>query len=77
MRHRQALLDQRHEMFLAEPLAPARQRGALERQRVLEALLAAEVLVIRILDSARAQHLVRQIVHVLEDQQTRHQPKST
>ena len=38
--HRMALLDQRHELLLAHPLAPARQRRAVEGQRVLEELLA-------------------------------------
>jgi hypothetical protein len=61
MRHRQALLDQGHELFLAQALAPARQRRAVEGQFVAEALLAAEVLVIRVLHPARAQHLVRQV----------------
>ena len=37
---RKALLDQRHELLLAHPLAPARQRRAVEGQLVLEELLA-------------------------------------
>jgi hypothetical protein len=41
---------------------------------VAKAQLAAEELVIRVLQPARAQHLVRQIGHVLEDEQPRHQP---
>ena len=40
--NRQALLDQRREPLLAHALAPARQRRAVERQPVLEELLAAE-----------------------------------
>jgi len=36
--------------------------------------LAAEELIIRVLQPARAQHLVRQIVHVLQDEQPGHQP---
>ena len=39
-----------------------------------EAQLAAEELVIGVLQPARAQHLVRQVVHVLQDQQPGHQP---
>ena len=39
-----------------------------------EAQLAAEELVIRVLQPERAQRLVRQIVHVLQDEQPRHQP---
>ena len=38
-----------------------------------EVLLAAEVLVIRILDPAQSELLVRQVVHVLEDRQAGHQ----
>jgi hypothetical protein len=41
---------------------------------VLENLLATELLEIRILDPSCAQLLVRQGMHMLEDQQTRHQP---
>src|SRR5271155_4336250 len=51
----------------SHPLAPARQRRAVERQLVLEELLAAEQLVIGILDPAGAQILVGEIVQVLED----------
>jgi hypothetical protein len=69
VRHRQALLDQGDELILAQPLAPARQRGAVERQLVAEYRFAAEVLVIGVLDPTRAQHLVRQRMQVLEDQQ--------
>jgi len=50
-----------------------RHRGAVERQFVTEAQFPAEELVIRVLQPARAQHFVRQIVHVLQDQQPRHQ----
>src|SRR5215472_16447460 len=39
-----------------------------------EELLAAEVLVIGVLHPARAQHLVRQRMHVLEDEETGDQP---
>lgn len=63
---RQTFLDQRDELLLAEPLAPARHRRSIERQPVAEAQLAAEVLVIGVLDPAGAQHLIREIVHVLE-----------
>ena len=64
VRHRQALLDQRQELLFAQPLAPAGQRGAFERQLMLETLLAAEVLIVRVLQPARAQDLVGQIVHM-------------
>src|ERR1700722_17542374 len=43
-RGRHALLYQRDELLLAHPLAPARQRRAVERRLVLEELLAAEQL---------------------------------
>ena len=68
----QALLDQRDELLLAHALAPARHRRAVERQRVLKELLAAEQLIIGVLDPALAQNLVGQIVHMLEDRQARH-----
>ena len=70
VRHRQALLEQRDQLLLAQALPPMRQRGAVERQFVTEAQFAAEKLVIRVLQPARAQHLVRQVVHVLQDEQT-------
>ena len=39
-----------------------------------KAQFAAEELVIRVLQPARAQHFVRQVVHVLENEQPGHQP---
>lgn len=54
VRHRQTFLDQRDELLLAEPLAPARHRRSIERQPVAEAQLAAEVFVIGVLDPACA-----------------------
>ena len=47
--HRKALLQQRRELFLAQPLAPPRQRRTIEGQRVAKALLAAKVLVVGVL----------------------------
>jgi len=70
----QALLEQGDELLLTHALAPARQRRAIEHQPVLEELLAAEVLVIGVLDPALAQHLIGQVIAVLEDRQPRHQP---
>jgi hypothetical protein len=52
-----------------------RQRRALERQSVTETQFAAEELIIRVLQPARAQNLVRQVVHVLQDEQPRYQPR--
>jgi hypothetical protein len=52
-----------------------RQRRAVEGQLMLEEFLAAEQLVIGILNPARAQILVGEIVHVLEDRKPRHQPR--
>ena len=69
----QALLKQRREALFAEPLAPARQRRAVEGQLVPEHMLAAEILEVRILNPARAERFVAQRMHVLEDEQTRHQ----
>ncbi|MGF6430983.1 hypothetical protein AB7M47_008101 [Bradyrhizobium elkanii] len=73
--HRQTFLDQRDELLLAEPLAPARHRRSIERQPVAEAQLAAEVLIIGVLDPAAAQHLIREIVHVLQDEQAGDKPR--
>src|ERR1035441_1701784 len=56
-------------------LAPARQRGAVGHQPVLKELLAAEVLVIRVLDPLLAQRLVGEVLHVLEDGKPRHQTR--
>ncbi len=42
---------------------------------MLKELLAAEQLEIRVLDPAFAQPLVREVVHVFEDRQPRHQPR--
>jgi hypothetical protein len=74
-RHRQALLDQRRKPLLPHPLAPAGQRRAVEGQLVPEELLAAEQLVIGVLNPARTKILVGEIVHVLEDREPRHQPR--
>jgi len=70
----QALLDQRDKLLLAHPLAPARQRRPIERGFVDEELLAAKKLKVRVLDPARAEILVGEIVCVLEDRKARHQP---
>ena len=51
---RKALLQQRLQLLLAHALAPARQRRAVEHQPVLEELLAAEELEIRVLHPAIA-----------------------
>jgi hypothetical protein len=74
-RNRQAFLNQARQALLPDPLAPARQRRAVEGQLVLEDLLAAEELAIGILDPARPQILVGEIMHVPEDQRPRHQPR--
>ena len=72
---RQALLQQSDKLLLTHTLAPARQRGAVEHQPMLEELLAAEELEIRVLNPTVAQHLVREVVHVFEDGEPRHQPR--
>jgi hypothetical protein len=58
--HRQALLEQRLQPLLSHAVAPARHRRAIEHQPMLEELLAAEILVIGVLDPALAQHLIGQ-----------------
>jgi hypothetical protein len=72
---REAFLDQRRQPLLTHPLTPARQRRAVEGQFVPEELFAAEELIIRILDPARAQILIGEIVHVLEDRKPSHQAR--
>jgi len=74
-RRGQAFLHQGDELVLAHALAPARQGGPIKGQSVLEELFTAEQLVIRVLHPAFAQHFIRQVVHVLEDRQSRHQPR--
>ena len=73
--HRKALLQQGLQLLLAHALPPARQRGAVEHQAVLEELLAAEELVIGVLHPALAQHFIGEVVGVLEDRKPRHQPR--
>ena len=68
MRDREAFLQQRGDLLLTQPLAPAGQRRAIERQVMPEHHLATEILEIRVLDPPVAQRLVREIVHVLEDE---------
>lgn len=58
-RYGETLLHDRHELLFAQPLPPSRQRRAIERQLVTEALLAAKILIIRVLDPACAQHFIR------------------
>jgi hypothetical protein len=72
---RQAFLQQRLQPFLAHAVAPTRHRRAVEHQPMLEELFAAEELVIGVLDPALAQHLVGEIIGVLEDRQPRHQSR--
>ena len=73
--HREALLQQRGDLLLAQPLAPAAQRRAIERRLVLERHLSAKILEIRVLHPAGAQHFVGEVVHVFEDEQPGHQPR--
>src|SRR5215467_7097311 len=73
--HREALLQQRDDVLLTQPLAPARERRAIKRQLVLEHHFPAEVLEIWVLYPSVAQRLVGEVVHVLEDQQPGHQPR--
>lgn len=75
VRQREALLDQRYELLLAEALPPSRQGRAVEGQLVAEAQLATEVLVVRVLEPARAQRFVREVVHVLQDEQSGDEPR--
>ncbi len=71
--HGQALLQQRHQAFLAHSLRPARHRGAVKGERVAEEFLGAEELEIGVLHPSRTERLVREVVHVLEDGQAGHE----
>src|SRR5262249_25308212 len=72
--HRKALLQQRGDLLLTQPLAPARERRAIKRQLVPEHHFPTEVLEIRVLHPPVAQRLVGEVVHVLENEQPGHQP---
>lgn len=61
--------------LLADPLAPPRQRGGIEREAVLKERLAAEVLPVGVLRPTGHHGLVRQPIGVLQIQQPRHQPR--
>ena len=69
----QALLQQGLEALLAHAVAPAGDRGAIERQGAPEELLAAEILIIRVLDPPCAHHFVAEIEGVLENGKAGHQ----
>jgi hypothetical protein len=68
-RHLAAELVRRPRLAVADAMTSGR-----TQQLMAEAQFAAEELVIRVLQPARAQHFVRQVVHVLENEQPRHQP---
>lgn len=59
--------------FFADALAPACQRGRVDRRAVLKERLAGEMLVIRVLDPPGDDGLVRQLEGMLEIHQPRHQ----
>jgi hypothetical protein len=72
VRHSKALGQQQFQL-VTEPLAPVAQVRALVRERVLEKLLAGEVLEIRVVDPALAHTFVGQAVNVLEQQKPDHE----
>jgi hypothetical protein len=71
----QTFPNQRYELFLVEPRAPAYHRRSIERQTVAEAQFAAEVLVIEVRDPAGAQHLILQVVHALQNELAGNKPR--
>src|SRR5262249_19220608 len=73
--HREALLQQRGDLLLAQPLAPARERRAIKWQLVPEHHFPTEVLEIRVLHPSLARRLVGEVVHMLENEQPGHQPR--
>ncbi|MPM36521.1 hypothetical protein SDC9_83119 [bioreactor metagenome] len=60
---------------LANALAPAHQAGGIAGQLVLEVPLTTEVLPVRVFSPALTHVLVAECVHVLEVQQSGHQPR--
>src|SRR5438067_3807190 len=72
--HREALLQQRDDLLLTQPLAPARERRAIKWQLVPEHHFPTEVLEIRVLHPSLAQRLVGEVVHMLENEQPGYQP---
>src|SRR6516164_6728331 len=60
--------------LLAHAVAPAGDRGAIKRQGMAEEFLAAEILIIRVLDPPIAHHFVAEIEGVLENGEAGHQP---
>src|SRR5262245_61443651 len=66
--HREALLQQRGDLLLTQPLAPARERRAIKWQLVPEHHFPTEVLEIRVLHPSLAQRLVGEVVHMLENE---------
>src|SRR5262249_40766889 len=70
----QALGQQQFELA-AEPLPPMAEVGALVRERVLEELLAGEVLEIRVVDPAIAHAFVREPEDVLEQEYPHHEAR--
>ena len=75
LRGGQALGQQHLQPLGPDALAPARHRGAVERQGVPEVDLAAEQLDVGAVEVAGADRLVGQAVHVLEQVQPDHQPR--
>src|SRR5438067_6531970 len=72
--HREALLQQRDDLLLTQPLAPARERRAIKWQLVPEHHFPTEVLEIRVLHPSLAQRLVGEVVHMFENEQPGYQP---
>src|SRR6516165_3265261 len=73
--HREALLQQRDDLLLTQPLAPARERRAIKWRLVPEHHFPTEVLEIRVLHPSLAQRLVGEVVHMLENEQPGYQPR--
>src|SRR2546430_1866807 len=73
--HREALLQQRADLLLTQPLAPARERRAIKWQLVPEHHFPTEVLEIWVLHPSLAQRLVGEVVHMFENEQPGYQPR--
>lgn len=70
--HRDRFGQQGVQIIRPDPLAPARHRGAVDRQAMLEMRLAPEGLEVGIFQPGCAGLFVRQSLHVLEQMQPGH-----
>ncbi len=69
------LCEHPFDAFFANPLAPSRQRGRVDRRAMLEEYLAGEMLVVRVLHPAGDDGFIGKAIGMLEVQQACHQAR--